>query len=156
MILASLGTHPAPMLALESVLARLARDETVILCAAAYGGTPGIDHRGLVAPEELRRLIASSRQVVCHAGPASLFDCWQAGVRPIVVPRDPARGEHVDDHQLRFAARLPESLAQVVDPSGLPEALGVAARSVSPVGVATPFASAFGELCDDLMRRRRR
>ena len=156
MILASLGTHPAPMLALESALSDVADDETVILCAAAHGGAPGIEHRGLVSPEELRRLIVQSRRVVCHAGPASLFDCWQSGVRPIVVPRDPARGEHVDDHQLRFAARLPESLAQVVDPDALKAALGAAACTVSPAGVAIPFAAAFGELCDDLVRRRRR
>ena len=46
--------------------------------------------------------------MVTHGGPASIIEVRRAGRLPIVVPRDPARGEHVDDHQQRFAHRLAE------------------------------------------------
>ena len=119
MILASLGTHAAPMRELEAVLADWSKREPVVLCSAAHESPPGVDCRGLVAPRVLRALIREARVVVCHAGPASLHDCWESGVRPVVIPRSPRRGEHVDDHQERFAARLPPRLAQVVPVSEL-------------------------------------
>ncbi|WP_239678092.1 glycosyltransferase [Natronosporangium hydrolyticum] len=55
------------------------------------------------------RLQASLREadlVVTHGGPATITEARRAGHLPIVVPRDPSRREHVDDHQQRFARRL--------------------------------------------------
>jgi UDP-N-acetylglucosamine transferase subunit ALG13 len=54
--------------------------------------------------------------VVSHGGPSTVMDARMAGRLPIVVARDPMRGEHVDDHQRRFAAHLRRhGLAKVVD-----------------------------------------
>ncbi|MEZ5382693.1 MAG: glycosyltransferase [Microthrixaceae bacterium] len=46
--------------------------------------------------------------VVCAAGPGTLMDALHAGVRPIVVPRRPELGEHVDGHQVAFAGVIGE------------------------------------------------
>jgi UDP-N-acetylglucosamine transferase subunit ALG13 len=53
---------------------------------------------------EIRRLLAIAAGAVCHGGPGTIMDARSAGHLPICVPRDPALGEHVDDHQQRFAA----------------------------------------------------
>ncbi|WP_110206248.1 glycosyltransferase [Nocardioides daejeonensis] len=63
----------------------------------------------MLADTELRQLIDTADCVVTHAGPGLLMDAAAAGHRPVVVPRDPAHGEHVDAHQLRFAARMAET-----------------------------------------------
>ncbi|NGM11248.1 glycosyltransferase [Verrucosispora sioxanthis] len=55
---------------------------------------------------ELQAAMARSDLVVCHGGPATILEARRHGHLPIVVPRDPTRGEHVDDHQLLFARRL--------------------------------------------------
>jgi UDP-N-acetylglucosamine transferase subunit ALG13/GT2 family glycosyltransferase len=55
--------------------------------------------------DALRRAVV----VVCHGGPATITEARRHGHLPIVVPRDPRLGEHVDDHQMRFTARLEES-----------------------------------------------
>ncbi|MEU7804106.1 glycosyltransferase [Micromonospora arborensis] len=55
---------------------------------------------------ELQTAMAEADLVVCHAGPATILEARRQGHLPIVTPRDPARGEHVDDHQLLFARRL--------------------------------------------------
>ncbi|MBX7267898.1 glycosyl transferase family 28 [Micromonospora sp. Llam7] len=55
---------------------------------------------------ELQAAMAAADLVVCHGGPATILEARRHGHLPIVVPRDPARGEHVDDHQLLFARRL--------------------------------------------------
>ncbi len=67
------------------------------------------------ASAELLALFAEATAVVCHGGPSTVMDVRAAGLLPIVVPRDPALGEHVDGHQLRFADHLARhGLARVV------------------------------------------
>jgi UDP-N-acetylglucosamine transferase subunit ALG13 len=46
--------------------------------------------------------------VVCHGGPATIMDARKLGRVPIVVPRSADLGEHVDNHQQRFARRMAE------------------------------------------------
>lgn len=53
--------------------------------------------------ERIRTLLVEASAVVCHGGPGTIMDARTAGHVPICVPRDPALGEHVDGHQLRFA-----------------------------------------------------
>lgn len=60
----------------------------------------------LVPHSELRSLFSKATAVVCHGGPSTVMDARAAGRLPIVVPRDPEFGEHVDGHQVRFAHHL--------------------------------------------------
>jgi UDP-N-acetylglucosamine transferase subunit ALG13 len=63
-------------------------------------GAPLLDHDRLL--DEMRR----ADVVVCHGGPATITEARRQGHLPICVPRDPKHGEHVDDHQQRFAHHL--------------------------------------------------
>ena len=56
--------------------------------------------------DKVQSEIAEADVVVSHGGPATISEARMAGHVPIVVPRDPARDEHVDDHQLLFSRRL--------------------------------------------------
>lgn len=56
--------------------------------------------------ELLAELLARARVVVCHGGPGTLMEARDAGHVPLCVPRDPRLGEHVDDHQQRFATAV--------------------------------------------------
>ena len=60
----------------------------------------------LIPHLELCERFARSLVVVSHGGPSTIMDARQSGRNPIVVPRDPSLGEHVDDHQMRFADHL--------------------------------------------------
>jgi UDP-N-acetylglucosamine transferase subunit ALG13 len=62
----------------------------------------------LFAHDELHRLMTLADVVVMHGGPASIIEARRLGKVPVVVPRNPDRGEHVDGHQLRFTRRLSE------------------------------------------------
>jgi UDP-N-acetylglucosamine transferase subunit ALG13 len=55
---------------------------------------------------QLLDLMNSARAVVSSGGPSTLLEARGLGHRPIVVPRWSSLGEHVDDHQRAFAARL--------------------------------------------------
>ncbi|MEM9562369.1 MAG: glycosyltransferase [Actinomycetota bacterium] len=70
----------------------------------------------LLPHPELCERFARADVVISHGGPSTVMDARMAGRLPIVVPRDPDRGEHVDDHQLRFAGHLRRhELAEVAD-----------------------------------------
>ena len=104
--------------------------------------------------DELESLLADATAVVCHAGPGTIAAVRAAGLRPIVVARDPSLGEHVDDHQQRFlsaVARAGDAVA-VQDPRGLAVALDEALADPATQRIppsapdVTATARRFGEL----------
>src|SRR5829696_372489 len=56
--------------------------------------------------DKVQSELAEADVVVSHGGPATIAEARRAGHLPVVVPRDPSRDEHVDDHQLLFSRRL--------------------------------------------------
>ncbi|BCJ57247.1 glycosyltransferase [Micromonospora endophytica] len=74
-----------------------------------HGYTPVVDLPDAVpflGHAELQKAMDQADLVVCHGGPATILEARRHGHLPIVVPRDPAYGEHVDDHQQLFTRRL--------------------------------------------------
>jgi UDP-N-acetylglucosamine transferase subunit ALG13 len=72
-----------------------------------HGASPAplvAEGRPFLPHAEIVTLLAEAAAVVCHGGPGTIMDARTAGHVPLCVPRDPARGEHVDGHQQRFAA----------------------------------------------------
>ena len=60
----------------------------------------------LLPHDQLQELMRTASVLVVHGGPATICEAWRHGRMPVVVPRDPALGEHVDGHQQRFSRRL--------------------------------------------------
>ena len=76
-----------------------------VACVVQHGYSgPPARARGveMLDHDELQQLLAGAAVVVCHGGPSTIAESRRHGHRPIVLPRDPAHGEHVDDHQIRF------------------------------------------------------
>lgn len=65
-----------------------------------------IESHDLVPYPTMVDLMSRATVVVSHGGPATIMDARDNGRRPVVVPRDPELGEHVDGHQQRFARFL--------------------------------------------------
>lgn len=89
---------------------------------AAPGAARGA---AFLTPAELRAEVALADVVITHGGPGTISDARRGGHRPLVFPRDPAFGEHVDDHQRRFAPWCAErGLVHVaMDPAALDDHL---------------------------------
>jgi UDP-N-acetylglucosamine transferase subunit ALG13 len=117
-----------------------------------------------VTHEELGALMTRARVVVCHGGPSTIAEARRRGHLPIVVPRSPAHGEHVDDHQQRFSHRLArQGLVRVAtSPAELAAAIAEThRRPTSHAGADEPLvgseaARRFGELVEALLSSRRR
>lgn len=77
-----------------------------------HGATPlprPLDGAPMLTPLALTSLLRRADAVVTHGGPGCIMDARSCGHLPIVVPRDPRLGEHVDDHQQRFARFIARS-----------------------------------------------
>jgi UDP-N-acetylglucosamine transferase subunit ALG13 len=123
---------------------------------AHAAGTP------FVGPDEFASTLDTAAAVVCSGGPGAIMETRAAGLRPIVVPRRAGLGEHVDDHQRRFAdfmstrdlvtladdeAALDAALDALVSD---PDAYRIDQQDAAPPGIAR-----IGSLIDDLVRGRR-
>lgn len=88
--------------------------------------------RPLLGSLELDRLMARADAVVTHGGPGLIMESRSHGHLPVVVPRDPGRNEHVDDHQQRFVSRM--AAAELCVPVDGPASLGIAVDRAIAVG----------------------
>jgi UDP-N-acetylglucosamine transferase subunit ALG13 len=113
---------------------------------------------------QMQAAIDKATAVVCHGGPSTIMEMRYKGLVPIVAPRNSALGEHVDDHQIRFARRMAQlGTIRLVesrdDLFGLLDMAIAAPETFRATNDATEVAASvqrFEELVDDLLRRPRR
>lgn len=67
---------------------------------------PGLESVDYLEGLELADQMRKADAVVCHGGPGTISLARRCGHRPIVIARDPALGEHIDDHQMRYTNKL--------------------------------------------------
>ncbi|MEO8477661.1 MAG: sulfotransferase [Actinomycetota bacterium] len=116
----------------------------------------------LLPVAELEAMMAEAVAVICHGGPGTIMGARESGVVPICIPRQSGLGEHVDDHQVRFATRVAQAgqvhLASTADEltSLLERALGGDEGFRLDLAGHDPAAAAterFGRLVDRLFER---
>lgn len=107
LILALVGTDVHPFDRLTSWLERWPAGSARLLVQYGHGRPPALaGATAFLDHTALRRAMTEATLVVSHGGPATIAEARSTGHLPIVVPRDPARGEHVDNHQQLFARRM--------------------------------------------------
>ena len=107
-MLVTVGTDHHPFDRLVDWVDRWAADHPDARVVVQHGTAPAPRHaegHALLAAGRSRPC-APAPGLVVHAGPATVRDARAAGRLPVVVPRGPALGEHVDGHQQRFSRRL--------------------------------------------------
>lgn len=115
-----------------------------------------------VDPLDLGRRRAAATAVVTHGGLSSIMESRAAGFLPVVVARDPAAGEHVDDHQQRFTAHQATEgrIHLVTTAADLDAALAAALtdpttlRLAADAGTVDAAVDRVAALVDDLVRTR--
>lgn len=108
-VFATVGTDQHPFDRIVRWIDRVAAGRPDVQCVIQYGASvkptfaSGVDY---LNHGQLLSWIDRAAVVITHGGPASIIQVRERHGRPIVVPRDPERGEHVDRHQLDFAGML--------------------------------------------------
>ncbi len=161
LVVVSVGTDHHRFERLVNWMDEWARDNRrvrVIVQRGAVGRTVNAESHALIPHPELCALFAEATAVVIHGGPSSVMDARAAGRLPIVMPRNPEFGEHVDGHQMRFGEHIARhKLARVVnDRDGLIAAIDDALAEPTDFSIpiesgVAPGVAAFGRVVDDLL-----
>lgn len=165
MIFATVGTHEDPFDRLLIELDRLVLNgeigEPVHIQTGYSRHVPtACTHASMLPFDDVQDCMRRASIVITHGGPASIMQALAIGKVPIVVPRQSAFGEHVDDHQMRFAARIADRVLVVLDIAELGATLRTHAVCVGRLGPntggperASAFAHRLDALCSELTRR---
>lgn len=169
-IFVTVGTHEQPfdrlLVAARCGVERLGSSEWIVQygtgafeCDSVVRAEPYFAHDDILAYNEWADVVLS------HASPGAVFDALGAGAQPIVLPRRRGHGEHVNDHQVRFAAHLEDlELARIAQDkdevvvllraAALEEAAErqsrVAAIHAASCDRSAAFVSAFGQAIEGL------
>lgn len=138
MVLVTVGTHEQPFDRLMREVERLVREGAVDDVTVQYGYSTvrpeGCRCEAFFPYGEMCRLYEEVDVVVCHGGPSTFLEAMGHGKVPVVVPRQAAFGEHVNDHQVAFCRQFAErvgGIEVVEDVSGLADAIGRARACVA-------------------------
>ncbi len=112
-LLALVGTDHHPFDRLVNLLDELVQQHDRSLrelsCLVQYGTAnppalaPGVQ---FLAKDSVQSEIHRADLVLCHGGPSTIVEILRSGKKPLVMPRDPNLGEHVDGHQQRFSQHM--------------------------------------------------
>jgi UDP-N-acetylglucosamine transferase subunit ALG13 len=116
--------------------------------------------------DELTAAMAAAKVVVTHGGPASITEARRHGHLPVVVARDPAYDEHVDNHQMLFTARMAglglirlcateEELVEALTDGLSGSAARTGTGTTDPTAARAAAVAAVGRIVDDLVAGRR-
>jgi UDP-N-acetylglucosamine transferase subunit ALG13 len=107
MIVVTVGTHEQPFDRMLRAVAALGGDEPMLVQygTATITQGPG-EWVDFLSFDELAERAKDARAFICHAGVGSIVLARRCGHRPIIMPRRPEHGEHVDEHQLELSRRL--------------------------------------------------
>ncbi len=159
-IFGTVGTdhHPFPRF-LEWVDQAAAKFDTtdVIIQRGSTSAVDGTSTVEFMSAVDMEAELLAATSVICHGGPGTISAVRRSGHMPLVIPRDPSRGEHVDDHQMRFCAHtaqqgriiLISSVEQLTDHIGT--AIDGRAPRVTETSDSVAAALRFGTLVSDLV-----
>jgi UDP-N-acetylglucosamine transferase subunit ALG13 len=138
MIFCTVGTHEDPFDRLLRALDTLPGDEPVLIQSGYSTYVPTRCTAESMMPfARIQALMKEARIVVTHGGPASIMQALSHGKVPIVVPRQSAFGEHVDDHQVRFARKIADRVLVLLDVADLPAMIARYDERVAGLGPST-------------------
>ncbi len=128
-------------------------DDVVVVQHGSSAAPRVAQGEALMGHDRLQDEMKQADVVVCHGGPATITEARRHGHLPICVPRDPTRGEHVDDHQQRFAHHLARGqlVAVAEDQAGFTREIARSVADPAAFRVSVP-GRASGELAPGVVR----
>lgn len=119
MIFVTVGTHEQPFDRLIECVDHLKREGVIREEVTVQTGYSTYEPRFCAWQkhypyQDMIRLVDRARIVVTHGGPSSFIMPLQAGKIPIVVPRQQAFHEHVNDHQVLFARAVAQRRGAII------------------------------------------
>ena len=106
MIFATVGTHQQAFQRLLDALGELEVDELVVQHGAGAPPANTTRAEAFMPFDAMLECFRAADRVITHAGVGSVLCATREGHVPLVVPRRPELGEHVDGHQAELTRAL--------------------------------------------------
>ena len=127
MIFVTIGTHEDQfdrlITTVDDLVATGAITEPVIMQTGSSQPPRHCEWHEMMSFDDVQATMTAARVVITHGGPATIMQVFALGKIPVVVPRNPDFGEHVDGHQLDFAEHLSDRVIVVHDVAELADIL---------------------------------
>lgn len=119
MIFVTVGTHEQPFNRLIEAIDTMVGDGTIreeVIMQTGYSTYTPVHctWSKLIPYQKMQEYIRQARIVITHGGPASFIAPLQIGKVPVVVPRQTAFNEHVNDHQVEFTKAVSERMGTII------------------------------------------
>ena len=167
MIFVTVGTHEQPFDRLIKCMDALKASGTIedeVFIQTGYTDYAPVhcNWSKLLSYSDMEKYVREARIVITHGGPSSFIMPLQIGKVPIVVPRQEAFGEHVNDHQLAFALEVEKrqkNILVVSDIADLKETICQYTDKVSQLSSGlqsnnAKFTQAFTDLVSNLFKEK--
>jgi UDP-N-acetylglucosamine--N-acetylmuramyl-(pentapeptide) pyrophosphoryl-undecaprenol N-acetylglucosamine transferase len=107
-LLVTLGTIPFPFPRLVERVRQIVPAGTTIFWQTGATDSAGLGSAAVreVPMAQLSAAMRDCDAIIAHSGIGSALAALESGHQPILVPREPARGEHIDEHQRLIAEDL--------------------------------------------------
>jgi UDP-N-acetylglucosamine transferase subunit ALG13 len=111
LIFVTVGTHEQQFNRLIKKIDDLKRENKIseeVFIQTGYSDYLPVNcqYKKLLTYDDMTKYISSASIIITHGGPGSIFLPLQYNKIPIVVPRNPAYKEHVDEHQIKFVKQM--------------------------------------------------
>ena len=119
MIFVTVGTHEQPFNLLVKYMDDLVLDGTIKEKVIIQTGYSTYEPKystwqKFYSYQQMKKNIEDARIIITHGGPSSFIMPLQVSKTPIVVPRQKAFDEHVNDHQVDFCNTVAERMGTIV------------------------------------------
>lgn len=119
MIFVTVGTHEQPFDRLVKCVDELKgsgriTDDVFIQTGYSSYEPKYCEWNSMIPYTEMEKYVKDAHIVISHAGPSSFIAPLKLGRIPIVVPRMKKYGEHVNDHQVKFARVVAERQNNII------------------------------------------
>ena len=119
MTLVTVGTHEQPFNRLVKYMDDLVLDGTIKEKVIIQTGYSTYEPKystwqKFYSYQQMKKNIEDARIIITHGGPSSFIMPLQVSKTPIVVPRQKAFDEHVNDHQVDFCNTVAERMGTIV------------------------------------------
>jgi UDP-N-acetylglucosamine transferase subunit ALG13 len=105
-IFATVGTHQQPFQRLLDALGELEAGELVVQYGAGEPPANAARAEAYMPFDAMLECFREAERVITHTGVGSVLCATREGHVPLVVPRRPELGEHVDGHQAELTRAL--------------------------------------------------
>lgn len=95
---------------------------------------PQVKPHAFIPHAKLMRYMKQARIIICHGGPATIYQALSFGKIPWVLPRQKRYGEHLNDHQVDFTTFMARhNLVHIITPKTSISRIYTTEKTIHPI-----------------------